>query len=138
MTSLPEEAFIDRLQAVPTADVEEFCAHLWAEFGWEPKRLHANEPAAIDLTVKQAKPVEITGALYLARTRDGSAVEPDHVFHCLEMRQVMDDIDFHALITDNEFSDRASALGREQNIKLVDGVALYELAVEAQLLDFLQ
>jgi hypothetical protein len=54
------------------------------------------------------------------------------------MRQVTDRIDFHVLITDGEFSHDASALGREQNIKLVDGSTLYDLATEAQLLEFLQ
>lgn len=137
MPSLSEEVFIDRLQAVPTADVEEFCARLWAAFGWEPKRLHADEPAAIDLTVKQTQPVEVTGALYFARTDSTAAVGADRVFECLEMRQVLDRIDLHVLITNDEFSTEAWALGREQNIKLVDGAELYELSVKAQLLDSL-
>jgi hypothetical protein len=53
------------------------------------------------------------------------------------MRQVTDRMDFHVLITDGKFSPEAWALGQEQNIKLVDGADLYELAVDAQLRDSL-
>jgi len=137
MPSPSEDAFIDRLQSVPTADVEEFCAHIWDAYGWDSKRLHADEPAAIDLTVTQPQPAEVTGALYLARTDETSAVASDRVLYCLEMRQVTDRMDFHVLITDGKFSPEAWALAQEQNIKLVDGADLYELAVDAQLRDSL-
>ena len=137
MPSLSKEGFIDRLQSVPTTDVEAFCADIWNAHGWDSKRLHADEPAAIDLTVTQPQPVEVTGALYLARTDETSAIASDRVLDCLEMRQVTDRMDFHVLITEGKFSPEAWALAREQNIKLVDGAGLYKLAVEAQLLESL-
>ena len=118
MPSQSEEEFIDRLQSVPTGDVESFCAQVWGAYGWEPRRLHADEPAAIDLTVTQA-------------------VAPDRVFDCLEMRQVADRMDFHVLITDGEFSRDAWALGREQNIKMITGEDLYELADNVGILELL-
>ena len=137
MPSQSEEEFIDRLQSVPTGDVEAFCARVWEAYGWEPKRLHADEPAAIDLTVTQAEPVKIIGALYLARTGGATTVPPGRIFDCLEMRQVADRMDFHVLITDGEFSRDAWALGREQNIKMITGEDLYELADNVGILELL-
>lgn len=137
MPSQSEEEFIYRLQSVPIGDVEAFCAQVWEAYGWEPKRLHADEPAAIDLTVTQAEPVKIIGALYLARTGGTTDVAPDRVFDCLEMRQVADRMDFHVLITDGEFSRDAWALGREQNIKMITGEDLYELADNVGILELL-
>jgi len=137
MPSRSKGAFINRLQSVPTADVEEFCAQVWEEYEWDSKRLHADEPGAIDLTVTQTQPVKVIGALYLARTGGTTVVAPDRVFDCLEMRQVADRMDFHVLITDGEFSREAWALAREQNIKMITGGDLYELAVDTGLVELL-
>lgn len=120
-----EGVFLEQLQEVDAYEFERFVAELWELQGWDTYVTKGADDGGIDVIAEQSKPYPKKEVIQVKRYEPSNSVGRPDVQQYASIRQERTDVDTVVVVTTGRFTDGAENVAKKLNVKLIDGVRLY-------------
>jgi outer membrane protein assembly factor BamB len=119
--------FAEFLYSLSPAEFESLIADLWSELGWKSNVTQLSADEGIDVVVTKESPFSEKQLIQVKRYRPENTVGSPDIQQYASLRHQEENVDAVVVITSSSFSKQARNLAEKLNVKLIDGVELYEL-----------
>lgn len=129
MSSVSDKEVLSILRELDPYEFEEFVAALWELQGWDTEVTHGSGDRGIDVIATQTFPFKSTVHIQAKRYAEDSQVSGPEMQKYVSLTQ-RPEVDLAIVVTTGSFTQQATSLAEEFNIKLLNGTTLVEFIRE--------
>lgn len=126
------ETALTHLRSINEYEFEHFVADLCEQYGWTTSVTSGSNDRGVDIIVEKNKPFHQKYFLQAKCWSDNNKVGGPDIRQYSSLRRQNTDVDAVVLVTTSTFSRQAKQEGKDLNVKLIDGSALYDILKEAE------
>lgn len=131
-------ALIDVLRTMDDYDFEHFVAELWERRGWETTVSEQSGDRGIDVVATKSVPYEQKILIQAKRYGENTTVGSPDIQQYASLKNQQPGVDQVLVVTTNRFTNQATEIAQQLNVKCIDGNDLVRLVEEESSKDLVE